>query len=76
MKNNDIYDDQMMVTCTDNDKSLSALVVEFVPGKIATCYLAKNKIVMHYNQKHKQYQGSFSGMEFVTTGPKLLGTYR
>jgi hypothetical protein len=76
MKNNDIYDDQMMVTCTDTGKSVSTLVAEFNPGKLVTCYLAKNKIAMYYNQKHNQYQASLSGMEFVTSGPKLLGKYR
>lgn len=76
MASNDIYDDHMSVTCTDTGKTLQAVVSEFTPGKVAVCHLASSKIVMRYNEKHKQYQGSVSGMEFTTTGPKLLGKYR
>lgn len=76
MASNDIYDDHMSVTCTDTGKTVKALVTEFVPGKVATCHLANNKIVMYYNSKHKQYQGSMSGLEFTTQGPKTLGQYR
>lgn len=76
MRNNNIYDDRMEVTCTDTGKTVTATVSDFVPGKVASCFLAQNKIVMYYNQKHNQYQGTMSGLEFTTRGPKTLGQYR
>ena len=34
------------------------------------------KVTLQYQPAHKVYVGSMAGMEFVTNGPKVLGTYR
>ena len=71
-----IYEDKVAVTCTDNSKVVTVDVHEFTPEKVLTVYLATNKIVMYYNQKHKNYAGSMFNMEFTSPGPKTLGSYR
>lgn len=71
-----IYDTKASVTCTDNGKTVLAETSEFVPEKLLSVYLATNKIVMHYNARHKNYVGNLFNMEFTSPGPQTLGSYR
>jgi hypothetical protein len=71
-----VYDTKVKVTCTDNGKTVETEVTDFVPEKILTVYIATNKIIMHYNARHKNYVGSMFNMEFTSAGPQTLGSYR
>lgn len=64
------YEDTCEVTCTDNGKTVPAEVMNFRAEDGLTIALATNKIVMKYNKRHNQYQGSMHGMEFTSPGPK------
>lgn len=71
-----VYDTTAQVTCTDNGKTVTAEISEFVPERVLTVYLATNKIVMKYNLRHKNYVGNMFNMEFTSTGPQTLGSFR
>ena len=58
------------VTCTDNDKTVTAEVMHFRHEDGLTVVVATNKIVMKYNKKHNVYIGNLMGMEFTSKGPK------
>ena len=34
------------------------------------------KVNLQYQPAHKVYVGNMAGMEFVTSGPKMVGSYR
>ena len=56
--------------CTDNDKTVTAEVLNFRQGDGLTVVVVGNRIVMKYNKQHDIYIGSMSGLEFTTKGPK------
>ena len=64
------HDDTCTVTCTDNDNTAQANVLNFRHEDGLTVAIAGNKIVMKYNKAHKIYIGNALGMEFTTPGPK------
>lgn len=68
------HDNTCDVTCTDNDKTVSAEVAHFRPNEALTIILATNKINMKYQPTAKVYVGSTMGMEFISKGPKYYET--
>lgn len=63
------YEDVCTVVCEDNDKSLTADILEFREGKILVVSLNKSlKLSMPWNGRI--YEGKMSGMSFVSYGPK------
>lgn len=62
------HDKTCVVTCTDNDKTITADVDRFEKGKFVEVFMAQNKIMMQWNGK--VYVGSKMGMEFTTPGPQ------
>ena len=64
------YDETCELHCTDNDKTVTAEVMNFRLHDGLTVSLVGNKIVMKYNKQHDVYIGSTMGMEFTTKGPK------
>jgi len=76
MNKNVRYNDECDITCTENNRTVRAEVLDFRPESVLTCSLNRQvKVVLHYNSKHKQYVGSMGGMEFTTVGPAELVTY-
>lgn len=76
MNMNKSYDRTAIVECIDNNKSVEADVLTFVEGKYLTVALNTVKVNLQYNKKHDTYVGSLGGLEFHSTGPKMLGYYR
>lgn len=62
------YDSICEVHCTDNDKTVTAEVMNFRENDNLTIVLATNKIIMKWNGK--VYVGNTMGMEFTSKGPK------
>jgi hypothetical protein len=62
------------VTCTDNDKTVTAEVAHFRPQQSVTVVLATSKILLEYNSTVDLYVGSKMGMEFTSKGPKYYET--
>ena len=63
------YEDVCQVTCEDNDKILTAEILDFKEGKMLTVSLDRSiKLTMPWNGKI--YEGKMMGRSFVTTGPK------
>lgn len=70
------YEDTCNLTCTDNGRTAPAEILDFRPGKMLTCSVNRQvKLTLSYNEKHKNYVGSMSGMEFTTNGPAETVTY-
>lgn len=63
------YENTCEVHCTDNDKTVTADVMNFREKDGLTVVIATNKIVMKYNGK--VYVGNLMGMEFTSLGPKF-----
>lgn len=63
------YENTCEVHCTDNDKTVTADVMNFREKDGLTVVIATNKIVMKYNAK--VYVGNLMGMEFTSLGPKF-----
>ena len=70
------YDRIAVVECIDNGNKVDADVITFVEGKYLTVSINTIRINLQYNNRYNNYIGSMSGMEFQSTGPKLLGKYR
>jgi len=68
------YDKECEVYCTDNEKTVSAEVMNFRPKDGLTVVVATNKIVMKYKSNADVYVGNLMGMEFTSTGPKYYET--
>lgn len=70
------YDRVAAVECIDNGKIVDADVIAFVEGKYLSVSLNTVKVNLQYNNRYNNYIGSMSGLEFQSTGPKVLGRYR
>jgi hypothetical protein len=70
------YDRIAIVECIDNNKTVQADVITFVEGKYLTVSLNTVKVNLQYNSKCNNYIGAMGGLEFQSTGPKILGHHR
>ena len=65
------YEDHCVITCTDNDKTMKADILEFREGQFCTVSINRAvKIQLHFDQWSKKYIGRSAGLEFITEGPK------
>lgn len=67
----DVYDNNVTITCTDNDKILDVEISQYRHGVGFNAYFAESKIPFKWNGK--VYVGNFSGFEFTTDGPRSYG---
>lgn len=68
------YETECTLECTDNGRKVSADVDQFKEKESLTV-LIEGKVRVHLKYtKFKEYVGSMSGLEFVTKGPKFLGS--
>lgn len=68
------YESECTLECTDNGKKVAANVDQFKEKESITV-LIEGKVRVHLKYtKFKEYVGSMSGLEFVTKGPKFLGS--
>jgi hypothetical protein len=68
------YENTAQVTCVDNNKTVTAEVLDFNPQKTLSVSLDRAiKLILKYAPKSDEYQGEMYGRTFVTKGPK--GTY-
>ncbi len=73
MHKRDIYEEDCVVHCTDKDKDLDAMILDFRPEKYMKIIISQEiRVTMQFVSKHKIYVGSAHGLEFTTKGPKLL----
>jgi len=73
---NESYAKECLVECTDNGKTLTVETGDFKPESFLTVYMNTVKVNLQYDTKHKIYVGSMAGLEFITAGPDLIGSYR
>jgi hypothetical protein len=72
----EVYAQETLVECTDNGKSITAEVDRFQPGQFLSVVMNTVTVNLQYQSRFDQYVGSMGGMEFVSKGPKTVGTYR
>lgn len=72
----EVYAQETLVECTDNGKSITADVDRFQPGQFLSVIMNTVKVNLQYQGRFDQYVGSMGGMEFVSKGPKIIGTHR
>ena len=73
---NQTYAQECIVENVDSGKEVEAEVAYFQPQKSLTVYMNTVKVNLKYNEKQNAYVGNFAKMDFISRGPKLLGTYR
>tara|TARA_Y100000389_G_scaffold163951_1_gene167442 strand:+ start:771 stop:995 length:225 start_codon:yes stop_codon:yes gene_type:complete len=73
---NHTYSNECIVENVDSGKEVEAEVAHFTAEQSLTVYINTVKVNFTYNAKQNEYHGGFAGMDFVTKGPKLLGSYR
>ena len=73
MRNENWFDSVAMVTCTDNDKTIEADVVDFRESRYLSVSMNTVRVSLQYEPKFNQSVGSMGGMEFVSKGPKRVG---
>lgn len=68
------YENECTLKCTDNGKEVEAVVDRFKTQEKLTVILeGKIRINLKYT-KFNEYVGSMGGLEFVTKGPKYIGS--
>jgi|ETNmetMinimDraft_22_1059887.scaffolds.fasta_scaffold49363_3 hypothetical protein len=72
----EVYAQETLVECTDNGKSITADVDSFQPGKYLSVVMNTVKVSLQYQDLGKIYVGSMGGLEFISKGPKTVGSYR
>ena len=65
------FEDKCQVTCTDNDKTVTADVMSYRPKDTLTIILGESKIGMKWNGR-RVYVGNALGMEFTSKGPEEI----
>jgi len=73
---NQTYAQECIVENVDSGKEVEAEVAYFQPQQSLTVYMNTVKVNLTYNEKQNAYVGQFAKMDFISKGPKLLGTYR
>ena len=71
----DIFLGQVRADTIDG-KTVEAEVGSFQPEKYLQVFMNTVKVNLQYQPAHKVYVGNMAGMEFVTSGPKMVGSYR
>jgi hypothetical protein len=66
------YAEEVEMTCTGNDRVVTAEIDDFRFQESLTAFVATNKIPMRWNGR--VYVGNAHGMEFTTPGPKEVAT--
>ena len=66
------YAEEVEMTCTSNDRVVTAEIDDFRLQESLTAFVATNKIPMRWNGR--VYVGNAHGMEFTTPGPKEVAT--
>lgn len=66
------YAEEVEMTCTSNDRVVTAEIDDFRFQESLTAFVATNKIPMRWNGR--VYVGNAHGMEFTTPGPKEVAT--
>lgn len=63
------YEDKCQVVCEDNDKSLTAEILDFKEHKMLVVSLERSiKLTMPWNGRI--YEGKMMGRSFISSGPK------
>ena len=71
------YNDTCDITCTDNNNTVNAEVLEYKPMQMLTASLNRQvKVTLRYNDKSKDYRGAAAGMQFQSAGPTEIATTR
>ena len=73
---NESYSPTCQIECIENGKKIDADVDRFHKDEYLRVYMNTVKVNLQYNTKTKTYIGSMAGLEFISTGPKLLGYYQ
>lgn len=73
---NETYAQECIVENIDSGKEVEAEVAYFHPKESLTVYMNTVKVNLTYNEKQNAYIGNFAKMDFISKGPRLLGTYR
>ena len=73
---NETYAQDCIVENIDSGKEVEAEVAYFQPRQSLTVYMNTVKVNLTYNEKQNAYVGNFAKMDFISKGPRLLGTYR
>lgn len=67
------YESTVVVTCSDNGKTNTAEVLTFMEGQRLVVSLSRQiKMEMVYNPRNKLYIANQTGLEFVSSGPKII----
>ena len=67
------YESTVVVTCSDNGKTNTAEVLTFMEGQRLVVSLNRQiKMEMVYNPRNKLYIANQTGLEFVSSGPKMI----
>jgi len=65
--------DTCEVTCIDNGKIMTADILDFKEKNICQVSINKAiKLTMHYDEWSEDYIGRSAGLEFKTSGPKII----
>ena len=65
-----VYDDVVILECTENNQKLEAEILDYRPAHMLTCSVNRQvKVFLRYNQANKNYVGNVGALEFVTKGP-------
>ena len=65
--------DKCKLTCTSNGITMDADVMSFSEGNFLTVAIAEMKVSMNFNGK--LYEGRAAGMNFTSTGPRVIKQY-
>ena len=65
------FSDKCNVTCTDNDKTVTADVMSYRPKEMLMVLLAETKVGMKWNGR-SVYVGNAMGYEFTSKGPEQI----
>jgi len=67
------YNDMCDITCTNNNNTITAEVLEYKPRKMLTASVNRQiKVLLRYNDATKDYRGSAAGMQFESAGPDQI----
>ena len=69
------YATETLVECTDNGKSIMAHVDRFEAEKYLAVIMNTVKVSLQYNKAFDHYVGSMGGLEFLSKGPKVIGSH-
>lgn len=66
------YSDRIKLTCTENNQTLDAEILDYRPAQMLTCSVdRKVKVYLRYNTGNKNYVGNVGKLEFVSEGPSI-----